>query len=293
MRGSHSFSENFQRYEFNATMLAKKSLCAELLLAQMSDLDYVIERGMESISMPLQSDIDLLLSERDKVSFVERVRASGMLVYASNAYGGMRLFIGRKRADIKRIDCTWNLHYRGVPLLNVDRLLAEGIIDTVTDLKTLPEPVIAEIAFAIKNAYGGAEKYRSLLEKHGFSILSSSQRVKWLAGKVLRHPATSIIGATGVFLSYARRIWRPTGLMVGGVSPAILGQSEVIRYLFQSRAIRRYRTVVGFIRSRLTSDICVVPWARFADLDLSHARDLAECEERIIRYLQGKRAHLG
>ena len=278
--------------EFKATMLAKRSLCAELLLGQMSDLEYVIERGMESINLPLQSDIDLLLSERDKASFVQRVRASGMLLYASSAYGGMRLFIGGTRADIKRIDCTWNLHYRGVPLLNVDRLVAEGIIDTVTDLKTLPEPVMAEIAFAIKNAYGGAEKYRALLEKYGFSILSSSQRVKWLAGKVVKHPAASIFGAMGCFFSYVRRIWKPTGLMVGGVSPAVLEQSEVIKYLFQSRAIRRYRTVIGFIRSRLTSDICVVSWARFADLDLSHARDLAECEEWIIRYLQGKRTYL-
>jgi hypothetical protein len=282
----------FMPDEFKPTMLEKRSQCVELLLAQMSDLGYVIERGMESINLPLESDIDLLLSEGDKASFVQRVIASGMLLYASNAYGGIRLFIGKTRADIKRIDCTWNLHYRGVPLLSVDRLLTEGIIDTVTDLKTLPEPVMAEIAFAIKNAYGGAEKYRAFLEKHGFSILSSSQRVKWLTGKVLRHPAASIIGAMGCFFNYVRRIWKPTGLMVGGVSPAVLEQSEVIRYLFQRRAIRRYRTVIGLIRSRITSDICVIPWVRFADLDLSHARDLAECEERIISYLQGRRTHL-
>src|SRR6185295_7256590 len=102
--------------KFKPTMLAKRSLCAELLLAQMSDLGYVIERGMESINLPLESDIDLLLSERDRASFIQRVIASGMLLYASMDMEGCGCLLERRgptsrESIVRGIFITEGSHY--------------------------------------------------------------------------------------------------------------------------------------------------------------------------------------
>lgn len=264
----------------------------EVFLAEISDLSYVVERGVENIHVPLTSDIDILLAKRDRSAFNRRVKASGLLVSAASAYGGVRLFIGKTGSDLKRIDCTWALHYKGIPLLNTEELLGEGVVCPLTGVRSLPDSASAKIAFAVKNAYGGAERYRLLLERYGFSILSPSQRAIWLLKKILRHPLTSLSGTAGCILAYIRRFWKPSGLTLGGVTPDELRDSVVLKYLSQSREIAQHSALVGFLRSRLISDICIIPWAPCADLDLSCAKNLNEYEDLIIKHLRKKRSDL-
>lgn len=262
------------------------------LFELLSHLDYAVERGLASAAVPLQGDIDLLLSERDRKKCFERIKRSGMLIYAASAYGGTRLFLGDNLRVIKRLDVTWKLHYRGVPLLPVDQLLAQSTVDSSTGLKVLPEKIAMEVAWAIKNAYSGAEKYRTSMEKHGFSVLNSNQRRKWLLGLVMKHPLDSLYGVIKCTFQYLRRLWRPTGLMIGGISPSLLNQSAVLIYLSQSRGIRQYGMFSGYMRSRLMSEICVVGSALFADLNLSENANVSTCEKEIANFLRERRINL-
>lgn len=262
------------------------------LFELLSHLDYAVERGLASIAVPLQGDVDLLLSECDREKCFERIKKSGMLIYAASAYGGTRLFLGDNLRGIKRLDVTWKLHYRGVRLLPVDQLLAQSTVDSITGLKVLPERIAMEIAWAIKNAYSGAEKYRASMENHGFSVLSSNQRRKWLLGLAIKQPLDSLYGAIRCVLHYCRRFWKPTGLMIGGTSPSILNQSALLIYLSQSRGIRQYGTFVGYLRSRLMSEICVVGSTLLADLNLSGNANVFTCEKEIVSYLRERRVDL-
>lgn len=262
------------------------------LLDLFSNLDCAIERGLSSVAVPLRGDVDLLLSERDREKCLERIRHSGMLIHAASAYGGTRLFLGDGLRVIKRLDVTWKLHYRGVPLLDVDRLLAHSAVDSSSGFRILPEKSAMEIACAIKNAYGGAEKYRAPMERHGFSVLRSNQRRKWLLALIMKRPMESLSGAVRCAFHYCRRLWRPTGVMIGGANPSVLNQSALLTYLSQSRGIRQYGMVAGYLRSRLMSEICVVRCARLADLNLPGNADGATCEEEIVNYLSKRRADL-
>lgn len=263
-----------------------------VLLELFSNLDCAIERGLSSIAVPLRGDIDLLLSERDREKCLERIRNSGMLIHAASAYGGTRLFLGDGLRVIKRLDVTWKLHYRGVPLLEVDRLLAHSTVDASSGFRILPEKIAMEIAYAIKNAYGGAEKYRMSMERHGFSVLRSNQRRKWLLALIMKRPLDSLYGAVRCAVHYCRRLWRPTGVMIGGASSSVLNQSALLMYLSQARGIRQYGMFAGYLRSRLMSEICVVRFARLADLNLPGNADGATCEKKIVNYLRNRRVDL-
>lgn len=259
------------------------------LLELFSNLDCAIERGLSSIAVPLRGDIDLLLSERDREKCLERIRTSGMLIYAASAYGGTRLFLGDGLGVVKRVDVMWKLHYRGVPLLEVDRVLAHSAVESSSGLRVLPEKIAMEIACAIKNAYGGAEKYRTSMERHGFSVLRANQRRQWLLALIMKRPVESLYGAVRCAVCYCRRLWRPTGVMIGGVSPSVLNQSALLTYLSQSRSIHQYGMLAGYLRSRLMSEICVVRCARLADVNLPGHADEATCEKEIVNYLRKKR----
>jgi hypothetical protein len=263
-----------------------------VLLELFSGLDYAVARGLESIAIPLQGDIDLLLSERDRERCFERIRKSGMLIYAASAYGGTRLFLGDGVRMMKRLDVTWKLHYKGVPLLEVDRLLAHSTVDSNSGFKVFPEKIAVEIAWAIKNAYSGAEKYRTSMERHGFSVMNCRQRKKWLLDLIMKQPLSSLCGAVSCAVHYLRRFWRPTGLMIGGASPSILNESALLIYLSQSRGIRRHGMLAGCLRSRLMSEICAVPSALLADLNLSGNVNVSTCEKEIVSYFRDRRLNL-
>lgn len=248
------------------------------------ELVYAIERGLPETDQPLISDLDIVITKRGFLTLYEIAKQRGMVVSVTLSYGGARLFIAC-HGGIKRIDCMWNCSYLGIPICSTQRLLAARQLDPNTGLYILAEDMQAEIAFAVKNAYGGAEKYRVLLERHGLQVLSPNARRRWLISQTLRHPLATLTGLCRMILTYTTRIAFPSGVRVFGASATELMDSDVLRYLFQGR-IRKTGQIHGFIRSRLGSELCVVQSIARADIDLSVTENLQAAERAVQLYLR-------
>ena len=149
----------------------------------------------------------------------------------------------------------------------------------------------AVIINAVKNAYSGADSYRDLLTKYGYHVMGSRERLRWLAGRVLSRPFSSLLGLTGTMVIYLGRLVYPSGLMIYGAAPALLQNSRALNYLFQGR-IRESPIGPAFIRSRLLSELCIISNKDLADIDISSCTDLQDIEQIVVSFLRRKRSWL-
>jgi hypothetical protein len=264
------------------------------LLRRLPDsLEYAIERNLDNLATPLVSDIDIIMRKRDFCHLLNEARRSGILISVALAYGGARLFVGHDANSLKRIDCMWTVHYSGIPLDNIGELLAARATDSNTGLSVLPVRAQARVVWTIKNAYGGAEKYRALLEQHGYAILTPRARSRWLAAIVLRQPLVALMGFMATMMAYLARLVRPTGVVVTGANPELLRRSRAITYLFQNRIRADLGIAATVLRARVLSEICTTRHAWLADVDLSGCDTLSGCENKIIEYLKSNRTSYG
>ena len=236
------------------------------------------------------SDLDIVITKQGFLTLYEMARQRGIVVSVTLSYGGARLFIA-VHGGIKRIDCMWYCSYLGIPICNLQRLLASRQRDKNTGLYVLSEDMQAEVAFAVKNAHGGAEKYRLLLERNGLEVLTAGARRRWLASQAAHHPLATLTGMARMLLSYAARIVLPSGVRASGISAIKLRESIVLRYLFQDR-IRTTGQIDGFIRSRIGSELCVVRSRDHADIILRETANLYATEQAFRAYLQKHRSRL-
>jgi hypothetical protein len=257
---------------------------SELLADLPQEVVYAVERGLPEINRSLTSDLDLVITKCGFLILYEIARRRGMVISVTLSYGGARLFIACHGGGIKRIDCMWNCTYLGIPICDMGRLLASRQLDQDTGLYVLAEDMQAKVAFAVKNAYGGAEKYRGLFERHGLQVLTADARRRWLVLKLFKHPLATLTGLSRMMLAYAARIAFPAGIRVYGISAGELTHSSVLRYLFQGR-IREAARINAFVRSRLGAELCVVTSNAQADIDLRGFDSLPAAEQAVQTYL--------
>lgn len=257
------------------------------LFLRLDDLEYAIERGLREIDAPLVSDLDVIIRREDMDKFIKLASEERLLLHVVNTFGGARVFIGRGVHDVKRVDFMWLCHYRGIHLLDLKPLLGRRKLDPVSKLYVLAEDDHARVLFAVKNAYGGAEKYRSELSNYGFPTFGPRNRINWLVKCFLSEPIRASVGAVSVALAYAGRLIRPSGLSVFGTSANTLNRSSVIRYIFQGRVQQCSCLSVPYLAG-LGAALCVVTTRRCAQLDLSSCSSLADCEQEVVATLRAR-----
>lgn len=260
----------------------------EFLKSLSNKVIYAIERDVGSVCRPLVGDIDMLIRENDFPLLIQIAREAGILISITRSYGGARIFIGYGTKTIKRIDCVWRLHYRGILLTSAEELLEQRVIDSCTGLYVLPEKQQAQVVYFVKNAYGGAYKYLELLKRYGLSVLNSRERLLWLGALILRHPIAFVKGFVEYISSYLARLFSPTGLLVHGVPVDRISSSVAVRYLFQGRVRREDSLMMAFFRARLLSEVCVIPYGWAAQLRFSPEISTVECEREIFQFLRSK-----
>ena len=263
----------------------------EFLVQATPRIRYAIERGVAEIDESLRSDLDIVIIKNDFFKLLELARNENRLISSTLSFGGARLFLSNHNADIKRIDFQWGAYYWGIPIADIGRLLEGRFIDPTTGLSLLPEPMHAAIIDAVKNAYGGADRYRDLLSKHSYHVMESGERLSWLAGRVLSRPFSSMLGLARTMVIYLGRLVNPSGLIIYGAAPALLHNSRTLNYLFQGR-VRESAIGPAFIRSRLLSELCIISNKALADIDISSCLNLQEIEERVVSFLRTKRSRL-
>jgi len=252
------------------------------------EVKYAIERNVEYVYQPLVGDIDMLICEKDFPLLIQLAREARILILVTKSFGGARIFIGNDTKTIKRIDCVWNLHYRGIFLASVEEFLARRVIDPDTGLYVLPEELQAHVVYLVKNAYSGADKYQTLLERNGFVVLNSKERLWWLSTAILRHPIAFITGFFKYLFSYLTRLFSPTGLLVYGAPVDRLRSSIAVNYLFQDRVRSMDSLMMAFLRASLLSEMCVIPYRWLAQLRFSKDASTIECEREIFQFLRSK-----
>lgn len=254
-------------------------------------ITYAIERGAAEINDSLRSDLDIVIAKKDFFELFELAQHNNMIIFSTLSYGGVRLFVSNGGTGIKRIDFQWNAYYWGIPIADVGELLKSRTTDPATGLSVLPESMHAMIINAVKNVYGGADRYRDLLSKHGYHVMGRGERRRWLAGRVLSRPFSSLFGLARTMLIYLGRLVYPSGLMLYGADPALLRNSRTLNYLFQGR-VREAGIGQAFIRSRLFSELCIISNKDLADIDISSCSDLQDIEQRVVSFLRKNRSRL-
>jgi hypothetical protein len=121
--------------------------------------------------------------------------------------------------------------------------------------------------------------------------MNRGERLRWLAGRAMSRPFSSLLGLARTMLIYTGRLAYPSGLMLYGADPASLRNSKVLSYLFQGR-IRQAAMGPAFIRSRLASELCIISSKTMADIDISACADLQAVEQSVISCLRRKRSRL-
>jgi len=278
----HTCNDNTEGTLLSARQLLEK-LPAEVV--------YAIERGVAEADQPLVSDLDIVITKRSFLVLYSLAKQCGMIVSVTLSYGGARLFITLHDGGIKRFDCMWNCSYLGIPICSTRQLLTARKTERNTGLYVLAENMQAEVAFAVKNAHGGAEKYRDLLERHGLKVLDNTSRRLWLLSLIVKHPLATLTGITRMTLAYTARLIFPSGITVFGASATELRNSDVLRYLFQGR-IQETGGISGFIRSRLGAELCIISSRSQADIDLSYTDGLQSAEQAILGHLHKHQSRL-
>ncbi|MFC1772731.1 hypothetical protein ACFL3A_05190 [Pseudomonadota bacterium] len=261
--------------------------CLETLLLE---LNYAIERNIESIDIPLEGDVDILITYPDYVHFIRRAREQNLVISIARVYGGARVYLECPGMLIKRVDFIWRLHYRGINFLDVKKLISERILSAEAGLYVLPEREQAYVVFYIKNSYGGAPKYRELLEKYGLKVLSPAERRKMLSTFWVKKTWQTLVGVLSYWLSYLSRILSPTGLAVSGVTSDRIRNMKVLGYLFQGKICEEYSRVKVVIRSRFLSELCITN-KHFAELKLKEHVTDNDIKEEVIACLRKRIAH--
>ena len=265
----------------------KITKCLETLLL---DLNYAIERNIESIDIPLQGDVDILVTYPDYVQFIRRAKEQYLVLSVARVYGGARVYLECPGRLIKRVDFIWRLHYRGINFLDVKKLISKRILSAEVGLYVLPEREQAYVVFYIKNAYGGAPKYRRLLEKYDFSVLDPAARRKMLSTFWAQKTSQTLVGVLSYWLSYLNRIVGPTGLAVSGITSDRAHNIRVLGYLFQGKICEEYGRLKVMIRSRLLSEFCITH-KHFAELQLKEHVTDNDIEEEVIACLRNRITH--
>jgi hypothetical protein len=261
------------------------------LAALPSTVEYVIERGLSTLDLPFISDLDLVVTKQGFFALYETAKRQGLIVSMTLSYGGARLFLGFEDGTIKRLDCMWAASYIGIPICNTRRLLDSRLIDPATNLYVLSEQMQAEVVFAVKNARGGAEKYRKLLEQHGLEVLTAGARRNWLLSLAMRRPLLSLFGLFRTIFIYSLRLIFPSGVIVYGTTHAVLHASTPLRYVFQDR-VHAAPPAAAFLRSRLLAELCLVNSRGLADIDLSTTADSRSAERAVLDFLCKHRARV-
>ena len=249
-------------------------------------ITYAVERNIDSFNIPLKGDIDILITSESYLEFLKAAHAAGILLFCTPSFGGARLFLGTCPGDIKRVDCGWHQNYKGIPLGDVGELLKTRVFDQESGIYLLPPPMQAKLLWMVKNAYGGAEKYRELLTENGFNILTRKQRRIWLVKTLLANPLKSLFGFFQFLWVYVRRLSHSSGLLVYGISVDQLWQCPTIQYLFQGRIGKAANLISGILRSRINSEALTVGNPGAADIDLSICEDNLQREIRIMDFLR-------
>jgi hypothetical protein len=252
---------------------------------------YAIERGASEAGDSLRSDLDIVIDKKDFFGLHELARNENMIISLALSYGGARVFLSNKKAGIKRVDFQWGAYYWGIPIADVGELLKSRFIDPASGLSLLPDSAHATMINAVKNTYGGADRYSDLLSSHGYRVMNRGERLRWLAGRAMSRPFSSLLGLARTMLIYTGRLAYPSGLMLYGADPALLRNSKVLNYLFQGR-IRQAAMGPAFIRSRLASELCIISSKTMADIDISACADLQAVEQSVISCLRRKRSRL-
>lgn len=96
---------------------------------------YLVERNYEQLPDNFSNDVDFLLFSKDKAKFISLAICAAnetnlKTLSVSSAYGGGRLYFynpNDPHAVIMRLDYTTILHYRGIKLLNADKILKQRV----------------------------------------------------------------------------------------------------------------------------------------------------------------------
>lgn len=258
--------------------------CLEVLLL---NLNYAIERNIASIDIPLEGDVDILIPYPDYVRFLQRARERGVVISVARVYGGSRVYLEFAGKLIKRIDLIWRLHYRGINFLEVNKLLEQRVLSEKIGLYVLQEYEQACIVFYIKNAYGGAQKYQKLLEKHEFSVLLPAERRKLLSSFWRHNTRQTLVGVLSYWFSYFDRVFHPTGLALSGITIERARNIGVLGYLFQGKIREQSGYINIMFRSRFLSELCITQ-NKFAELKLGeHVAD-KDVEIAVITCLRSR-----
>lgn len=261
--------------------------CLETLLL---DLNYAIERNIESIDIPLEGDVDILITYPDYVHFIRRAREQNLVLSVARVYGGARVYLECPGKLIKRVDCIWRVHYRGINMLDVKKLISKRILSAEAGLYVLPEREQAYVVFYIKNSYGGAPKYRVLLEKHGLRVLGPAARRKMLSEFWAQKTWQTLVGVLSYWLSYLNRILSPTGLAISGITSDRVHGMTVLGYLFQGKICEENGRLKVLFRSHLLSELCITH-KHYAELKLKEHVTDNDIEEEVIACLRNRITH--
>ena len=246
---------------------------------------------LDDVSLSSQGDLDILIRKSDFPNIIKAARCAGILISSSITYGGARIFLGDDDGNIKRVDFDWLIHCRGIPLDSVDNSIKARQIDPTTGLFVLPEKQHAAMINLIKNSYGGAEKYRQLLERNGYQVLSKAQRNRLILTTLVRHPIASIMGKVRYLACYLLRAVYPTGLLIYGLSRQQLENNRDVMYLFQNR-ISSSNGLRTFFDTRIMSRLCITSNTQHADIALDFDTDLKTMTTEVVKYLRSTRAHI-
>ena len=256
----------------------------------LSGLDYAIERNIEMIDIPLEGDVDILITFAAYQSFIKRAWERGVVLSVARVFGGSRVFIACSTKLIKRIDFMWHIHYRGIIMAETQELLALREPSSEGGLYTLPINAQVRIVYYIKNAYGGAEKYRSVLEQQGYGVLDRLGRRIMLKKAWLSRPLRATYGMLFYWMSYLRRVIVPSGLTVAGVNLSRLKKNKILNYLFQTRIYEEQSIFLAMLRSRFMSELCLTK-THGAALQLLESMTDEELELAILAELRSRESN--
>jgi hypothetical protein len=247
---------------------------------------FAVERGLDTIAVPCSSDVDIITTKRDFLRILDVAVRDHALLHVAMAYGGARVFLKDEHENVKRFDFTWTIHWYGIHFVTGESLLSLAQTDPATGLPVLPPHVHARILYFVKNAYGGAERYRSFLAQQGFAELDRAARRRYLAAVLLRAPVLSALGFIRTILCYLLRVRWPTGLIVTGAAVEVLRGSKRLNYLFSGRIDARAGVGAAF-RARVGSRMLVAPPGKKHDLDVAGCPG-DEVDTCIIQFLASR-----
>lgn len=252
------------------------------------DLSYAIARGLDTVHESMKSDLDVLIHKKDFARFARAAKRSLRVLSVTLTYGGARIFVVDSEQVVKRVDLNWRIHRRGLPLLDVGRLLSARKINSQLGVYELPDCRHAEVLLAVKRTREDREKYGALFERCG--LQPSKCESAGLGKRLALQPGQCVIGLLRYLLVYLARFAFPSGLAVAGVSHEVMRRARLVDYMFMGR-IRERGWISGFVATRAFSEVSVVRSKLCSDLDLSPVVPENAIDEAVSRYCTLKRSN--